>query len=119
MPPKKIAPKAGKDDIKDKKSKGPRPGVKSLVPVADSVESPSPSSTPPPPPDERADNEGQIPIDPELIIRSGLSEQQVQELREIFNLVDEDGGGTIDNDELGGLLRSLGIKATKVSSPKI
>ena len=37
-----------------------------------------------------------------------LSEQQLEEFREVFNLFDKDGGGTISASELGTVMRSLG-----------
>ena len=37
-----------------------------------------------------------------------LSEDQINEYREAFALFDKDGGGSIDADELGGVMRSLG-----------
>jgi len=41
-----------------------------------------------------------------------LSEEELAEFREIFNLVDRDGGGTITKEELGELMDTLGIDAT-------
>ena len=41
-----------------------------------------------------------------------LSEEEIAEFREIFNLVDKDGGGSITKEELGELLDTLGIDAT-------
>ena len=38
----------------------------------------------------------------------------MQELLEIFRLVDLDHGGTISAEELGQLMSTLGIRATKV-----
>ena len=43
---------------------------------------------------------------------SGLSEQELAGFREIFNLVDTDGGGSITKDELAELMDTLGIDAT-------
>jgi len=43
-----------------------------------------------------------------------LTETEVNEFREIFNLVDKDGGGTISKDELADLMDTLGINATQV-----
>ena len=37
-----------------------------------------------------------------------LSEEQLEEFREVFTLFDKDGGGTIENDELGTVMRILG-----------
>ena len=39
--------------------------------------------------------------------------EEVAEFREIFNLVDLDGGGSIDLDELKDLMDLLGMNATK------
>jgi calmodulin len=41
-----------------------------------------------------------------------LSAEEVAEFREIFNLVDRDGGGSITKIELGELLDKLGIDAS-------
>lgn len=41
-----------------------------------------------------------------------LTEAEVQEFREIFSLVDKDGGGSISKTELGELLDTLGVKAS-------
>lgn len=41
-----------------------------------------------------------------------LSKEELAEFREIFNLVDRDGGGTITKEELGELMDTLGIDAT-------
>jgi calmodulin len=41
-----------------------------------------------------------------------LSEDEVAEFREIFNLVDRDGGGSITASELGELMDTLGIDAS-------
>jgi Ca2+-binding EF-hand superfamily protein len=42
----------------------------------------------------------------------GLTPQQIAEYKEIFQLVDRDGGGTISKDELGDLMATLGIRAS-------
>ncbi|CAK9010991.1 Calmodulin (CaM) [Durusdinium trenchii] len=42
-----------------------------------------------------------------------LSEEELNEFKEIFNLVDRDGGGSISNSELGDLMDTLGINATQ------
>ncbi|GBG27901.1 Calmodulin [Hondaea fermentalgiana] len=42
-----------------------------------------------------------------------LSEEELAEYREIFNLVDRDGGGSISNSELGDLMDTLGINASQ------
>lgn len=41
-----------------------------------------------------------------------LTEDEINEFREIFNLVDKDGGGSISKAELSELLDTLGIEAT-------
>jgi len=41
-----------------------------------------------------------------------LTEEEIAEFREIFSLVDKDGGGTISKDELGELMDTLGIDAS-------
>ena len=41
-----------------------------------------------------------------------LTDEELAEFREIFNLVDRDGGGTITKEELGELMDTLGIDAT-------
>ena len=43
---------------------------------------------------------------------ANLTEEELAEFREIFNLVDKDGGGTISKDEFGDLMDTLGINAT-------
>ena len=42
-----------------------------------------------------------------------LTPEELAEFREIFNLVDKDGGGTISKEELGELMETLGIDATQ------
>jgi hypothetical protein len=54
-------------------------------------------------------------ISPDLMKRTGLSVEQLQEIIEIFQLVDVDHGGTISSDELASLLRTLGLNPTKVN----
>lgn len=41
-----------------------------------------------------------------------LTPEEIAEFREIFNLVDKDGGGTITKVELADLMDTLGIDAT-------
>lgn len=48
----------------------------------------------------------------DLIMTHLLSDEEVSEFREIFNLVDRDGGGTITKEELGELMDTLGIDAS-------
>ncbi|KAI8995934.1 hypothetical protein BC832DRAFT_309688 [Gaertneriomyces semiglobifer] len=55
-----------------------------------------------------------IRVDPALIASSGLSEAEVRELVEIFSLVDVDHGGTISKDELAALMKTLGLRVSKV-----
>ena len=43
----------------------------------------------------------------------GLSEEELAEFREIFNLVDADGSGEISREELGELISTLGLKVTR------
>ena len=45
---------------------------------------------------------------------NNLTEGEVAEFREIFNLVDKDKGGSISKEELGELMDTLGISATHV-----
>ena len=45
---------------------------------------------------------------------SDLTEEEIQEFREIFNLVDKDKGGSISKEELGELMDTLGISASPV-----
>jgi len=44
---------------------------------------------------------------------AAVSAQEVQEFREIFNLVDRDGGGTIDTKELEQLMDLVGVNASE------
>jgi len=41
--------------------------------------------------------------------RPGLTEQEIEEIREAFNLFDTDGSGTIDPNELKEAMKSLGF----------
>jgi len=43
--------------------------------------------------------------------RFGLSEEEIEEIREAFNLFDTDGSGTIDPKELKAAMQSLGFEA--------
>ncbi|KAJ3099934.1 Calmodulin-3 [Phlyctochytrium planicorne] len=54
-----------------------------------------------------------LQIDPSLKDRTGLKEEELHELIEIFSLVDVDHGGTISTDELAALMRTLGLKASQ------
>ena len=46
-----------------------------------------------------------------IIERPGLSEEEIEEIREAFNLFDTDGSGTIDPKELKAAMQSLGFEA--------
>eukprot|EP00195_Chlamydomonas_chlamydogama_P012417 CAMPEP_0202908874 /NCGR_PEP_ID=MMETSP1392-20130828/47499_1 /ASSEMBLY_ACC=CAM_ASM_000868 /TAXON_ID=225041 /ORGANISM="Chlamydomonas chlamydogama, Strain SAG 11-48b" /LENGTH=157 /DNA_ID=CAMNT_0049598399 /DNA_START=254 /DNA_END=724 /DNA_ORIENTATION=+ len=46
-------------------------------------------------------------------IRPKLTQQQKEELQQAFRLMDEDGSGAIDVDELGSAFKLLGIRKTK------
>lgn len=52
------------------------------------------------------------PTQAELL--SSISEDELEEFREIFGLVDRDGGGSISKSELAELLDTLGVSASKV-----
>jgi centrin-1 len=45
------------------------------------------------------------------IERPGLSEEEISEIREAFDLFDTDGSGTIDPKELKAAMQSLGFEA--------
>jgi Ca2+-binding EF-hand superfamily protein len=45
--------------------------------------------------------------------KHGLSDDQVKEFKELFDSLDQDGGGVIDVDELAELFASLGVKVSK------
>jgi Ca2+-binding EF-hand superfamily protein len=49
----------------------------------------------------------------ELCDKLSISAREFVELKEVFRLVDKDGGGTISKDELELLMRTLGIRANK------
>ncbi|KAI9339955.1 hypothetical protein BDR26DRAFT_820681 [Obelidium mucronatum] len=55
-----------------------------------------------------------LDIDPSLMERTGLNSVQLQELIEIFSLVDVDHGGTISTDELGVLMNTLGLHPSQM-----
>ena len=44
-------------------------------------------------------------------VRPGLSEDEIMEIKEAFDLFDSDGGGTIDPAELKAAMTSLGFEA--------
>ena len=48
-----------------------------------------------------------------------LSAEEIAELREIFNLVDEDRGGSISQTELQHLMATVGVHTTKEELDKI
>lgn len=45
-----------------------------------------------------------------------LTPDEIQELKEIFELVDLDGGGTISKDELATLVKTLGLQYSTVQN---
>ena len=46
--------------------------------------------------------------------KHGLTDEELSEFREIFNLVDSDGSGEISREELGELISTLGLKVPPV-----
>ena len=46
-------------------------------------------------------------------IHKSLTEEELKEFKEIFDLVDEDGSGEITKEELGRLMVTLGLKPTE------
>jgi len=48
--------------------------------------------------------------------KQGLTEEQLQEIREVFEQFDSDGGGSIDVDELRMAMKSLGQNLTKAEA---
>ncbi len=52
-------------------------------------------------------------IDPYLVEKTGKSLAELQELKEIFQLVDTDHGGTISRDELETLMKTVGLSTNK------
>lgn len=48
---------------------------------------------------------------PKSFERPGLSEEEIEEIREAFNLFDTDGSGKIDPKELKAAMQSLGFEA--------
>ena len=48
-----------------------------------------------------------------VIPDTNLNESELQELREIFDLLDLDGGGTISKEEIQSFMISLGMDASK------
>ena len=51
---------------------------------------------------------GKSPIKRKAFERPGLTEDEIEEIREAFNLFDTDGSGTIDPKELKAAMESLG-----------
>ena len=47
-----------------------------------------------------------------------LTEEELSEFREIFNLVDLDKGGTISKDELKQLMMTLGLKPSQARAAR-
>jgi Ca2+-binding EF-hand superfamily protein len=67
----------------------------------------------PPPPVKQGSKEVKIEEPAEEQKKIQLSEQDVQEFREIFNLIDTDGSGCISPEELGALIEQVGLKITQ------
>ncbi|KAJ3364969.1 Calmodulin-3 [Allomyces javanicus] len=67
-----------------------------------------------PPPPAPADDPVLSDDERALCARLDLSPRELVELKEVFRLVDKDGGGTISKDELEVLMRTLGLRASKV-----
>ncbi|KAJ3112966.1 hypothetical protein HK100_002144 [Physocladia obscura] len=65
-------------------------------------------------PSNAAPDDSYLQIDPNLMKRTGLNSTQLQELIEIFSLVDVDHGGTIDTDELGVLMNTVGLHVSQM-----
>mmetsp|Transcript_29011 Transcript_29011/g.35322 ORF Transcript_29011/g.35322 Transcript_29011/m.35322 type:complete len:181 (+) Transcript_29011:121-663(+) len=61
------------------------------------------------PPQQQA--QPQPPSNPATSSRPGLTEEEIDEIREAFNLFDTDGSGTIDPKELKAAMTSLGFEA--------
>merc|ERR1712167_28149 len=55
----------------------------------------------------------------ELAKKSNMSEEQLQEIREAFDLFDTDGSGTIDARELKVAMRALGFQVKKAEVRKM
>lgn len=68
----------------------------------------------PPPVRRQESRSSYIRVDPTLSARTGVSEAELMEMVEIFSLVDVDHGGTISKDELAQLMKTLGLKASKM-----
>merc|ERR1719469_268181 len=59
----------------------------------------------------RASQRKQAPRKQKVISRPSLNEEEIDEIREAFNLFDTDGSGTIDPKELKTAMQSLGFEA--------
>ncbi|KNE63086.1 hypothetical protein AMAG_08252 [Allomyces macrogynus ATCC 38327] len=75
---------------------------------------PPPTNVPAPPPPAPVDDPVLSDDERALCARLDLSPRELVELKEVFRLVDKDGGGTISKDELEVLMRTLGLRASKV-----
>ncbi|KAJ1501475.1 hypothetical protein HMI54_009935, partial [Coelomomyces lativittatus] len=53
------------------------------------------------------------PSEMEICNQVGIGPKEFIELREVFRLVDKDGGGTISKDELQLLMQTLGLRISK------
>ncbi|KAI9206330.1 uncharacterized protein BJ171DRAFT_597497 [Polychytrium aggregatum] len=69
--------------------------------------------------EKEASRAGYVSIDPNLVIATGMSPAELQELIEIFWLVDLDHGGTIDMDELETLMTTLGLRVSKIRAARV
>ena len=56
-------------------------------------------------------NQGQGGCNAKSYERPGLSEDEIMQIKEAFDLFDTDGGGTIDPAELKAAMTSLGFEA--------
>lgn len=69
------------------------------VPGSRSAQLPEHSGTAPP-------NEEEEDTEPEFSI------EQINECKDLFSMFDKDGGGSIDRDEFGGMMKTLGLRLT-------
>ena len=53
---------------------------------------------------------GKAPMQRKVFEKPGLTEDEIEEIREAFNLFDTDGSGTIDPKELKAAMESLGFE---------
>ena len=60
---------------------------------------------------ERYGGPGKSPVKRKAFERPGLTEDEVEEIREAFNLFDTEGSGTIDPKELKAAMESLGFES--------